>query len=94
MSDSNKGKPTEVSKEVMASMVSEGISELRETANQFKNLVESIQSASTHDISLSTIQTCKELSIKLAASKTRIDNIRKVMLLRAKTRVRELERNL
>jgi hypothetical protein len=87
-------KPAEISKEAMSTMISKGITDLNETATEFKALVESIRTASTYDISLGTIQSCKDLSAKLAASKARIDEIRKVMLLRAKTKMRELERGL
>lgn len=91
---SNKKPPQDVSKEVMASMVSEDLTELRENAEKFTNLVNSIQQISRADVSLGTIETCKEVALQLAASKSKIDKIRKVMLLRARTRMRELERGM
>lgn len=93
MSSSSKKPPLDVSKEVMSSMVSEDIVGLRETAEKFNNLVNSISQISRGDVSLGTIETCKNLSIELAQSKSKIDKIRKVLLLRAKTRMRELEKS-
>ena len=83
-----------VSKEVMSSMVTEDITELRENAVSFSTLVDSIQQVSKFDVSLGTIETCKAVSQQLAASKAKVDKIRKVLLMRARTKMRELERSV
>jgi hypothetical protein len=85
-------KGTSLTKEAMLSVVAKSVSELRDDAADFTKLVELIDQICRQDVNLNTIETCKRVSCQLAKSKSRIDDIRKVMLVRAKTKMRELER--
>ena len=79
-----------LTKAEMTSLVNKDLNDLRASAQKFTELVDLIQKCSNADVSFGAVETCKSVCDQLSVSKSALDKIRKTMILRAKTRMREL----
>lgn len=88
-----KNPPVNLSKEEMVSKISQDLNELKSYAEDLNCLVNDIQRFGSSDVSFLTAEKCKNVVQGLTASRDKVNRIRKILLLRIKTRTRELERN-